>query len=169
MSAIGYRRRVQALACMGWSLTELADLMGVAHSSFCMPLYRGTWVSLEKHRSFAELYERLCMTESTGPRVRQTKGYATRNGWVPPLAWDDIDDPNEIPGTGSSAALVDDVAVQRALEGRGGLGLNRAERTEALRRHLARGGTEGSFQLLTGIRSDRYRSTDTGHEREGSR
>jgi hypothetical protein len=46
------------------------------------------------------LYDDLSMTPADGPGAWRALSDARKHGWAPPLAWDDIDDPNETPDTG---------------------------------------------------------------------
>lgn len=58
-------------------------------------------------------YERLWDQRVEGRAGRQARAYAAKCGYAPPLAWDDIDDPDEQPQHLVEAAddLVDEVAV----------------------------------------------------------
>lgn len=91
----GTSRRLKALAALGWSREDLAAQLG------CSPQL------IERHRTgrlarlhtdvaarYADLYERL---QGTPGPSNVTRGHATRQGWAPPLAWDDIDDPHARP------------------------------------------------------------------------
>ena len=51
-------------------------------------------VTAETRAAVAELFDRWCMT--LGPS-RLSRDRARAAGWLPPLAWDDIDDPDEQP------------------------------------------------------------------------
>lgn len=72
-----------------------------------------------------------------GPSVR-ARTWALKQGWVGPLAWDDLDDPAEQVATVTGLPVVDEVAVERAMVG-GPVELTSAERAEAVRRLSARG------------------------------
>jgi hypothetical protein len=66
---------------------------------------------------------------------------AARNGYLPPLVWDDdtIDDPAAVPAVAPDVEdVVDEVAVAEAMAGRR-INLTRAEWDEAVRRLLAAG------------------------------
>lgn len=93
--AIGTTRRIQALAVMGWPISHIADLAGI----------RGTQVNelmagrrKRIPRDQAEAVDRVFRERwmQPGPNAR-TRTIAARNGWVPALAWDDIDNPDEQP------------------------------------------------------------------------
>jgi len=88
-------RRLQALAAMGWSAREIADRSGV--SIFRIREVRfGSADSM--YRSTAEPL--LTLYEDLQDRVggsESTRRLAQRNGWLPPAAWDNIDNPDEKP------------------------------------------------------------------------
>lgn len=102
VSAVGTRRRIQALRALGYSLRELAEDGGwnTGHAALKYPLVAET-ITADTARRVAEIYERLSMTPATGPRATRSRKLAVRNGWAPPLAWDDIDDPDAAPDFGT--------------------------------------------------------------------
>ena len=88
VDSTGTRRRLQALAALGWSSTDLARLLGVVQSTV-NHWSRRPHVHLRTARRVADLYEQLSMQVGPTPKAR---AYALRCGWPPPLAWgDDID------------------------------------------------------------------------------
>ena len=93
--ATGARRRLQALAAIGWSQMEIARRYD-GHFVSLASIARGaqSHVGPRLHRLITTAYDDLAMTP--GPHNR-TRLDAARKGWAPPLAWDDIDDPNETP------------------------------------------------------------------------
>jgi hypothetical protein len=135
-SAVGLRRRVQALMRLGWTQRHIADVSGVhtrvlSHLSYGDPdrnVFRPTAVGVVR------AYDTLSM--QLGPS-RHTRGRAERAGWPPPLAWDDdtIDDPATKPhGRHRDTTQHDPVAVDRVLHGGEHLGLTKSERWEVIRR-----------------------------------
>lgn len=91
VSAVGARRRVQALAYMGWPNHEIARRIGCSPRSLPTLLSRGRLSAKLSHR-IAAVYDELSMR--CGPSklaAVRARGY----GWAPPLAWDDdeIDNP----------------------------------------------------------------------------
>ncbi|WP_220138438.1 hypothetical protein, partial [Nocardioides massiliensis] len=44
-----------------------------------------------KARWIIDVYRELHMKVPTGPKVGQVRSHARRQGWIPPLAWEDID------------------------------------------------------------------------------
>ncbi|MER6605828.1 hypothetical protein ABT282_07895 [Streptomyces sp. NPDC000927] len=95
---LGSTRRARALVAIGHSLNTLTRETRLARStvgrvtSGC-----SSWIAAETAQVVAETYERMSGTLGASDRSR---AYAQRNGWAPPLAWDDIDDPNEVPDFG---------------------------------------------------------------------
>jgi DNA-binding CsgD family transcriptional regulator len=91
VDATGTRRRIQALARVGWSAVEIARRMGVTHATVSYWAARKT-VRVATAETVRRLYDELSMIP--GPSVKSQQ-YARSKGWPPPLAWSDesIDDP----------------------------------------------------------------------------
>ena len=153
VDATGTRRRLQALATLGWSVTSLATRSDLALRTLRRAL-TSTTVTAETARAVTRLYDQL-RAEPAPHRSRReqaaaarTKAAAQRAGWRAPLAWDDIDDdpddPDELDEAGaleqpgSPAARVDVVAVERAMQGEQ-LPLTALERRDAVARLTGRG------------------------------
>lgn len=121
VDATGTRRRIQALMCLGWSQSELARRTGIHQEVFSEHLHRDLVTTKSRDR-VAELYESLSHllppTETRGQRisVNRTRALARRNGWAPPLAWDDID-ADAKPAATEPTRDVDEVAVELAIRG----------------------------------------------------
>lgn len=105
VSAIGTVRRLQALCALGYTQVELGKELGVSNRRVHFILQQ-TMVLPRTRDAVAKLYDRLCMTIPTDPEklahrhVRihaRARRAAIKQGWAPPLAWDDIDDPDETP------------------------------------------------------------------------
>ena len=100
VSLLGARRRLQALAVLGWSLPEIAKLAGI-HQHNLGEIRNGN----RKHYCRAGVADRIAAAydelhmrlPEPGRGPTWTRQYAARHGWVPPLAWDDIDNPDEKP------------------------------------------------------------------------
>ncbi|MEU6552056.1 hypothetical protein ABZ915_17495 [Streptomyces sp. NPDC046915] len=94
LDATGTRRRIQALRAIGWSANALATAAGTGDSvieRICngQPAVRG--VVATKIRA---VYIELAGTPApAGRSATRAKKHAIANGWAPPGAWDDIDDP----------------------------------------------------------------------------
>ena len=93
--AVGARRRVQALARIGWTGAEVAARLGITQQALSESIHPDRrQVYRSRHDAIAEVYEALSGTR--GPSDRAAK-VAEGRGWPPPLAWDNIDDPDERP------------------------------------------------------------------------
>ena len=101
-SSVGATRRLQALVAIGYPVRRLARLSGLVEGVLHRVL-AGRPANRESRARIRTLYETLCMTpwepetsweRSASTRARKT---AQARSWAPPLAWDDIDDPNEVP------------------------------------------------------------------------
>lgn len=147
--AVGVHRRVQALVARGWSVASIAGRVGWSTSNFHMMLRRSR-VTVATHRAVAELYEQMWDEEPLQRTAREQAvrarvlDYAARRRWLPPLAWDDIDNDPEPPVVDGDdpAALVDEVAIELALAGEGPR-LTPAERRECVRRLHAERWSDG--------------------------
>lgn len=100
IDSTGTRRRLQALSYLGWTSRDLAGRMGHRDHSVVLDIVNGVSATVRRDTAtkVARLYDELW--DQPGPSTR-TAAWARRNGWVPPLAWDDdrIDDPNHEPQT----------------------------------------------------------------------
>jgi hypothetical protein len=88
--AHGVHRRIQALHSIGWTRHQMQPHLSTRLSAMLTQdrVRPATW------RQVAAMYDLLHMTP--GPSAESRKR-AARAGWVPPLAWDDIDDVTERP------------------------------------------------------------------------
>lgn len=120
ITAVGTRRRLQALVAIGYTQHDLCRISGLSPSSVSH-LIRGNVrrTSPAKAELVAKLYDRLSMTPGGN---RDAAARAKHLGWPPPLAWDDdsIDDPAAEPDFGERRSLRWD---ERYLELRDDLGL----------------------------------------------
>lgn len=82
------RRRLRALARIGWGLDSLSSETGVKFSTLAMVRNRNQRVSARIANAVRETYDRLHMTPGNDDQARRE---ATAKGWLSPLAWDDID------------------------------------------------------------------------------
>lgn len=96
VDSTGTRRRVQALAWMGWPCREVAARAGTTERSLHTLIRPDRRISAALAARVAAVYEELCMRP--GPS-RITASKARGRGHAPPLAWDevDIDDPSARP------------------------------------------------------------------------
>ena len=185
----GARRRLQALQALGHGRDVLAIALGYTQAggiAYILSAESKT-VTQATHRRIADLYDRLSMTVPQGAGPSRARTWAKRHGFAPPLAWDNIDDPDETPARDERElqreAPLDDVAIERRLNGDKTVHLTKNERIEALRRWLnqdrssIRTQTRGStvdrldlgsileFERRTGItRAHRYKSAALAQE-----
>lgn len=88
-------RRVRALQAIGWTLAHLdRELGGSGKSNAVWNMLNQPTVHLGTAQRVDRVYRDLHMRP--GPSKR-TRDLAVRRGWIPPLAWDDIDDLTEQP------------------------------------------------------------------------
>jgi hypothetical protein len=92
-TAKGCQRRLRALAALGWSARAVADISGVSLDSI-KELRRAGHEPEHIRRDVAarivKAYDALSMTlPPPGRASSRVRGDAARNGWSPPLAWDD--------------------------------------------------------------------------------
>lgn len=105
VSAIGTIRRIQALQVMGYSTIQLKEMLGrqPVKSNLWPRAYRtGTgMINRRTAEQWARLYREIVefRGRSTAPSANHVSTMATRKGWAGPGAWDNIDDPHEIPAT----------------------------------------------------------------------
>lgn len=104
--ATGTHRRIRALARLGWSYAEQSRRLG-RHRDYVSKVLRNDELQVETVALFKALYDALSMTWSTAPTAARTAGWATRQGFLPPLAWEgvDLDDPAAVPDPGNPGEL----------------------------------------------------------------
>lgn len=162
--AIGARRRLQALLVLGYSYKDLPQRLGVSRRAVCDWIRGkgGGRISRRSHERIDRLYRELCMTPNPDADVR-TINAARRNGYAPPLAWDNIDDPDEQPTYDADPADgLDEIAIWRRLNGDKTVKLSRPEQDEAWRQWEASGKGYDSFEKRTGISANRARKRIQG-------
>lgn len=104
VDAIGAHRRLQALMALGWSRQDFGARLGVTNDAV-REWMRNPRIEQDTHDRVVALYEELSMklppATTKGERivVSRSRAYAARNGWPPPLAWDDdkLDEPKAKP------------------------------------------------------------------------
>lgn len=106
--AAGTQRRIQALMRNGWSMGLLSARLGCTRQVLRKQLLHGVWVMADTAAQVRALYDVL-WDQPPPERDRferraatVTREYARRNGFAPPLAWDDddIDNPAARPADG---------------------------------------------------------------------
>lgn len=166
--AIGSQRRIWALMCLGWTCGDIANAAGWSHRNRVLRIVNGqkgkptTWLERRTAEAISRAYETLSMTtpELTAGRSR-IKIHAARHGYAPPLAWDDIDNPEERPRRGGYDREMDDVVVDRLLAGER-IKSNPAEKHEAMRRWIAQGRSQKSLAEMHGWKEGRYVDREEG-------
>lgn len=110
----GVRRRLEGLAVMGWSIPAVAHECGLKHSSTLFRARNAIRVQWRVHQAVSEGYERISHVRREDPR---TLNWAKSKGFIHPFMWDDVDDYFEVPGSAPADVGVDEVLVQRVIDG----------------------------------------------------
>lgn len=88
------KRRIRALMRMGWTYDHIAEVAYPGSRAGSHTIYHMVAAAKVIHpNTFAVIsmaYDKL--SAHRGPS-QKTRNHALRKGWPPPLAWDDIDDP----------------------------------------------------------------------------
>lgn len=162
IDAAGTRRRLQGLAALGWPLPTLALRLGRSPGNLSRTLTAAT-VTVANARAIAALYDTLhdtlppTRTPSEQAAAAKTRAQATHAGWLPPLAWDDIDSDQDaqvhhFDEPNDDHAWLDEIAVERAMNG-DRVRLTRLERDEAIARLTRRGVSARCIAELLGTSS----------------
>jgi hypothetical protein len=142
VDSTGTRRRLQALVAIGYSLRALAKHLGVRTTDVGRLLIqqrvlaRTAWAVDDLYHELWDVIPPVT-TDAERRAVREARALAQERRWLPPLAWDDIDnDPAPAPLARVTADDLDDIAVERAIVGDGVRfdHLTTAEQCEAVRR-----------------------------------
>ena len=110
VSAVGTHRRIQALQAVGWSLNSISRELGTTPSTLRYLLGHPTCFA-ETRRRIAALYDRLWdqpPPTDRGHAAGRSINTARRNGWPPPLAWDDGHGPHGIDNPAAKPATAPD-------------------------------------------------------------
>lgn len=102
LDGTGTSRRLQALMAIGWNQKDLSARLGRSAQNFTILVYGGAKVEAETVRAVRALYDDLWDQPRTGTKAaKMARTIAEKNGWVPPLAWDeeDLDDPTKRPAS----------------------------------------------------------------------
>ena len=111
VSALGVQRRIQALMAVGWSRSQISIAAGYPAASLgarivvlLKPETKTVTRPVAKRidAAYVSLSSRPAPSHHGAARARNE---ATRNGWAPPGAWLDIDDPEEIPDLGADGHM----------------------------------------------------------------
>lgn len=155
--ARGAHRRVQALVALGWSVTRIANELDWSSPANFHGMLHSSHVLASTHRQIAAVYDRLSVRRpQAGTRFEQagvTRALrtASRNGWVPPAAWDDIDtDP--APAVVDDVDVIDDRAIELVAAGET-VTLTSAEQIELVRRLTEQGRSAADIADVLGVAS----------------
>lgn len=138
VDATGTRRRLQALAALGWSARAIGDRFGRGDGIVHRWMTRSATVTRATAVMVDAWFTELAMTKPALDTVHdrysvgRARAHAARRGWVPPLAWDDIDN-DPAPARTDDEETVDEIAVELAITGVA-VRLTPAERRECVRR-----------------------------------
>lgn len=186
VSAVGTRRRIEALVALGWLSTEVCLRAGLSQQFLPDLMHREqATVTADTASAVAAVYDDLSMTvPPMTPHRRRSKTLAAKHGWAPPLAWNDIDTDTTAEGSctteGCTNKLVRnglcdkhyrattvktgrqdyhdaiDPIVVERLLAGQTVTSTRAEKNEAMRRWLADGRSERSLCEIHGWKDNRY-------------
>ena len=152
VDANGTRRRLEALAALGWPLVRIGAMLDVSHDRVRQYLTQ-PYVYAETAVRVRELYDRLSMTPGPSRRVARR---ARRLGYIPPLGWDeDIDDPGAWANVADETDVVDDVVVDHLCHGKDWreIGATPAERRAAAERlDRTRAASRADIERRLGLR-----------------
>jgi DNA-binding phage protein len=113
VSAVGTARRMQALAALGWSSRAIAIATGIPDSNVRrIRRHAIPTVSATTAAAVRSLYDHASMRPPTCPDLRLLN-LARRNGWAPPLAWDDDLGPHGIDNPDATPCLPGDSQTDR--------------------------------------------------------
>lgn len=124
VSTVGTRRRVQALARLGWTQRYICERVGITPSKLNKVICLHDKVGRELPDRIAALYRELILAEKLGPDQR-VRRYAERMGWPGPFDWDDIDDPDAVPACEIERCHAEALAIEKLSQRRE----QRAQRT----------------------------------------
>lgn len=94
VDAMGVRRRLRSLQAAGWSLDRLCDYLDMSRAAvWCLTSGSATQTLPSTDRTIRAAWDALHMQP-----VGKPTSSARKHGWPVPMAWEDIDDPDEEPG-----------------------------------------------------------------------
>lgn len=122
VEATSTHRRIRALVALGYPLQVLAGRLRRRTDSLTRTL-TATHVTRSTARAVSRLYTELADNPpSPTTTTIKARRYARQRGWVPPMAWDDIDSdpapiPNSVDNSQSAPESLDKIAIERAISG----------------------------------------------------
>lgn len=172
VNSIGTIRRIQALAALGWTVRETCRDAGLSERFYAELIDKDrATIARASADAITTLYEQRSMRRpSLNAHRRRTRTIAARKSWAPPLAWNDIEDPNEQPtGVGHiprhthdkhTANEYDPAVVDRILAGDWRLDCTPVEKTAVVAAWVSTGRSLNELERRTGWNCRRY--TDKG-------
>lgn len=138
VASIGTARRLQSLVAAGYSQVRLGRELGLSDQRIHQLITpTRNLITRDTEQAVRALFRRLDGTDGGSNYARTV---SKKKGWHDAAVWDDIDDPHERPKLGKrNIDLVDEVLVERALEGRIGTRLSPANRVAAVKAGQRRG------------------------------
>lgn len=114
LDATGTTRRLQALGALGYTSRDIATDSGIPHD-YTRKLMQGgrPTVTVGTAERVRRCFDRLSMVRPSGWLADRQRRQAAEKGWNPPLAWDDIDNPDEQPHDDHGGRL--DIAAEVGL------------------------------------------------------
>lgn len=104
VTRIGITRRLQALQAMGWTQSQIARAAGLCRASIQrLTNDEESRVNATTALAVVEVYQQLSWRTPPQRRPDQVRMVtlirrgARQRGFIPPAAWDHIDDPDELP------------------------------------------------------------------------
>ena len=104
LDATGTTRRLQALYVLGWSAGRVAREIEFSPSGVLLIAKGGQrYVGADLEAKVRDLYRKVCMglkpdeTRQQKRSATQARNAAKKLGYLGPYAWNNIDDPNEVP------------------------------------------------------------------------
>lgn len=139
IDATGTRRRIEALQCSGYSQSWIAERIGMDPPNFAR-VAKCDRVKVSTRNSIAAVFDEFVLVPRSSDvwhertSISRTLNHARRSGFVPALAWDDID--FDVSPAVADGDVIDDIAVELASSGVQ-VRLTPLERREAVRRAYA--------------------------------
>lgn len=114
LDATGTTRRLQALGALGYTSRDIATDSGIPHD-YTRKLMQGgrPTVTVGTAERVRRCFDRLSMVRPSGWLADRQRRQSAEKGWNPPLAWDDIDNPDEQPHDDHGGRL--DIAAEVGL------------------------------------------------------
>lgn len=157
ISSRGARRRLHALASIGWPWIEISQRGRINKTTIYRAL-TSEQVTVHTHTRIGAAYDQLWSSQppQNTPQQRAAATHARNTAaarrWLPPLAWDDIDNDVEPPVPEPIDGCVDQIAVDLALAGEN-VRLTIAERHQVVAALVRLGRSDSGIAAATGVSS----------------